>query len=473
MQYILSAHYALRGWQRLPYALVDLDTNNVTFLSQERFLLLFHCDGSYEISASALNDRHTAALQEYITAGVVTACVEGDALQEEQRYRQYPARFKESAQWSITGNCNLRCRHCFMSASEAALGQLETEKCLDIVTQMAECGVGKVSLTGGEPLIRRDFWQIVDALLEKNIKITTLFTNGFLINAALLDEFEVRGIRPQIQISFDGIGCHDWLRGIAGAEKAAIAAFSLCRDRGFQTSSALCMNRRNADTLAESVRLLASLGCSGLKVNNTNQAGEWLNESGEYLNDDECFQIYMRYIPQFFADGAPISLMLDGMFAWLKDEGKAFVPYEHSCAEGMETRQLLCAHARRELYISPQGKVLPCMSMAGMAMENHFPNLFETPLREILGDSAYMEYVDTRLDAYLHHNPMCSRCEYRLRCCGGCRALATANNEESLLFRDARACSFFKNGWAERIEKYFDTADKKIVKQCDNPAKTC
>lgn len=104
------------------------------------------------------------------------------------------------------------------------------------------------------------------------------------------------------------------------------------------------------------------------------------------------------------------------------------------------------------------------MSMAGTAMEKQFPNLFETPLREILGNSAYMEYVDTRLDAYLHNNPMCSRCEYRLRCCGGCRALATANNEESLLFRDARACRFFKNGWAERIEKYFDTADKTIVK---------
>ena len=461
MKYILSRHHALRGWQRLPYALVDLNTNNVTFLSRDRFLLLFHCNGVYEFTDGALNAVQLDMLKAYIDSGIVSECTVECALEENQRYRQYPARFKDSVQWSVTGNCNLQCRHCFMSAPEGALGELGYDECLEIIDQLAECGVGKVSLTGGEPLVRHDFWKIVDALCKKNIKLTTLFSNGMLVDDALLDGFEARGIYPQLQISFDGAGCHDWLRGLEGAERRVIEAFQLCRDRGFKTSAAMCLNRRNAGTLRESVQLLARLGCSGLKVNNTCPAGEWLNERGEYLDDDQCFGIYMKYIPEFFADGAPLSLMLDGMFAYMRDEKKYFVPFEHNCAEGDEAHQLLCAHIRRELYISPQGNILPCMSMAGTAIEKQFPNIFQTPLREILSTSEYMRYADGRLDAYLRHNAECRSCMYRLRCCGGCRASAVGSSGKDYFAPDLRACSFFQNGWADTIKEYFDTIDEK------------
>lgn len=446
----------------MPYALVDLNTNNVTFLSRDRFLLLFHCDGIYEFANGALSALQLDILKEYIDSGVVIESTENCSLEEKQRYWQYPARFKESAQWSITGNCNLHCRHCFMSSPEGALGELRLSECLEIISQLAECGVGKVSLTGGEPLIRRDFWKIVDALCEKNIKLTTLFSNGMLVNDTLLDRLEARGMYPQIQISFDGTGYHDWLRGFDGAERKVIEAFQLCRNRGFKTSAAMCLNRRNAGTLRESVQMLSQLGCSGLKVNNTYPAGEWLNERSEYLDDDKCFGIYMKFIPEFFADGAPMSLMLDGMFAYMRDEKQRFVPFEHNCTEGSEAHQLLCAHNRRELYISPQGTILPCMSMAGSAIEKKFPNVFQTPLKEILSASDYMRYVDGRLDAYLQHNSECRSCMYRLRCCGGCRASAIGSSGEDYFLPDLRACSFFKNGWADAIKEFFDATDERM-----------
>lgn len=45
---------------------------------------------------------------------------------------------------------------------------------------------------------------------------TTVMSNGLLMNERVLDEFEKRGIKPEFNMSFDGIGCHDWLRGIPG-----------------------------------------------------------------------------------------------------------------------------------------------------------------------------------------------------------------------------------------------------------------
>ena len=51
----------------------------------------------------------------------------------------------------------------------AKFGHPSTAQLLQIVDQLAECGVGYVSITGGEPLIREDFWQVVDALCERDI----------------------------------------------------------------------------------------------------------------------------------------------------------------------------------------------------------------------------------------------------------------------------------------------------------------
>ena len=65
---------------------------------------------------------------------------------------------------SITGRCNYRCKHCYLSAPSAKLGELPHETMLEIIEQLAACGVQQVSLTGGEPLVRGDWWQLVDAL---------------------------------------------------------------------------------------------------------------------------------------------------------------------------------------------------------------------------------------------------------------------------------------------------------------------
>lgn len=451
MRYILTSGFALRGWQRAPHALLELATNTVTFLGRERFMLLHNCDGLHEISTDGMTAPQCAMLEEYIARKVIEPCSDGRTLAERQKWRVFPARYKSAAQWSITGRCNLRCRHCFMSAPEAALGEPNLEQCLDIVAQLAECGVGSVLLTGGEPLVRRDFWQIVDALCDAGIKITTLFTNGILLDAAVLDGFELRGLRPQLQFSFDGVGCHDWLRGVEGAELAVTRAMRMAAERGYEFTAAMCLNRHNAGTLRDTVLALADLGCSGLKVNNTSAAGEWLAQRTDALSDSECFAIYLDFIPRFLSDGAPLSIMLDGMFAYSKDSRRAFVPYERG--EAGENDTLLCPHIRRQLYISPQGRVLPCMSMAGSAIESSFPTLFKTPLHDILGDSDYMRCADLRLADYMEHNKDCAQCEYAGRCRGGCRASAIGCDGTDYLAGDKRACTFFRDAWADKIAK--------------------
>ena len=113
-------------------------------------------------------------------------------------------RFVRTAHWSITGKCNYRCRHCYMSAPDAKLGEIDHDTMMDLARQIADCGILEVSLTGGEPLVRRDFMELVDALLSYRIRIAQIYTNGKLVDEKLLDQLEERGIRPEFNMSYDG-----------------------------------------------------------------------------------------------------------------------------------------------------------------------------------------------------------------------------------------------------------------------------
>jgi MoaA/NifB/PqqE/SkfB family radical SAM enzyme len=74
---------------------------------------------------------------------------------------------------------------------------------------LGESGVLSCSITGGEALVRPDFWEIIDGLTARGIGITQIYSNGLLVNNRLLDGFEERGLHPEFNMSFDGVGYHD------------------------------------------------------------------------------------------------------------------------------------------------------------------------------------------------------------------------------------------------------------------------
>lgn len=96
-----------------------------------------------------------------------------EPLQPWQRYYVYPGRYLDAVHWSITGKCNFRCRHCLVSAPDACHPQLPLEDCLKIMDQIARCGIRQVDITGGEPLVRRDYEDFFKELSYRGIFIRT------------------------------------------------------------------------------------------------------------------------------------------------------------------------------------------------------------------------------------------------------------------------------------------------------------
>ena len=450
-RYILSPGWCLRGWKLLPYAAQHMYAVKTVFFREDEWRLISACDGKTEIGFETLSERERSLYESWEKRGIIRPAGPGERLLSEQEYRFYPARFKENVHWSVTGRCNYRCRHCFMSAPHAAQGEPSWEQLMTMLDAFSRCGIRSVGLTGGEPMFRRDFWDLMDAVRDRGMIVSMLYSNGLLITDDFLDELEKREMWTSIQFSFDGVGHHDWMRGVSGAEKAVLGALKRCRERGIPTHVSPVLCRESVGSIRESVNLMASLGVTSMKVGNASPQGEWKDQTEHYLTREELWEAFLEYIPHYFEDGMPLTLGLDGFFMYDKGRGGPAAVFEKNIPEERFGRALMCGHVRREMYVSPKGNVLPCMSMVGSPTEEKFPNMLETPLEDILDrESLYMDIVNFRISDFMEHNPECKACEYRTACCGGCRAVAVRDHPDDYLAKDPDACAFFRDGWKER-----------------------
>lgn len=465
MFYILNERFSLRGWKKVPFALFDKKIKEPIFLNKEKFEFISKFDGIHCINPEELSEKEQKMIDAMLKDEVIREASFGDTLLPEQEYKLYPCRYKREVHWSITGKCNLKCRHCFMSAPGGKHGDPTHEQLMDLMDQFVECGIAQVGITGGEPLIRPDFLEIVEELIKRDIGINCIYTNGWLVDEKLLDSIEALGIKPPFQLSFDGVGQHDFLRGIEGCEERTINALKLLQKRGYKVSVSTCLHRGNIHTIRETVKLMASLGVRSMKIGATMELGEWADPELRALSltPTEELEAFEKYIPEFFEDGAPISVMLAGTFCYAKErESWSFNMYR-PCPVKWESKALSCPSIKKGFYVGAEGMVAPCMGMCDCSYAKNFPNAFETPLRDILGESHFMDLCGTTVGMVRDRNDKCRKCEYIKKCTGGCRNTALLKSD-NFYDVDEDACFFFEKGWDERLTK---TAEPCYIAYCE------
>ena len=244
-------------------------------------------------------------------------------------------------------------------------------------------------------------------------------------------------------------------------EEAVIRAFRLLQERRFKTSSSMCLHRHNIGVMKETVDLLGSLGVEFMKMNVAYPTGRWKKETEHFLSHDEAYSAILEYLPQYVADGMPVSVQFSGILAFDKQDRSIRIPYvKFSGREGAEQRSA-CRSARSSMYISPAGRILPCMTLGGTAIDPMFESVLEKPLAEILSKSHYRDMCRLSMGECIGHNEKCRSCSYRLYCGAGCRAKACGETSTDYLGVDEETCHFFKNGWFEKArearEKYLDS----------------
>jgi len=162
--------------------------------------------------------------------------------------------------WELTTGCNLSCIHCRASATELmSPDDLSTTECLRIVDQIAEYAPLILVLSGGEPLWRRDVFDIARHAVSKGLRVA-LATNGTLIDAAVAARIRDAGI-VRVSISLDGADekTHDAFRGHDGAFESALRGIGHLQDLGISTQINTTVSKHNAHQLAETLDLAKRL----------------------------------------------------------------------------------------------------------------------------------------------------------------------------------------------------------------------
>ncbi len=459
--YILNKGFELRGWDKLPFALRYPQPSHVEGFDKESFRVICAMDGRHDLDEGSLTEKQKDVLDRLIKNQIALPATGTERLEPHQEYVKYPGMYKSSALWSITGRCNYHCRHCFMSAPDYRGEDLSPADCVRIVNQLADNGIMCVTLTGGEPLVSPHFYDILDAMKERGMLLEALNSNGKLVDGQLLDELEKRDMHPDFQISFDGLGWHDWIRGEEGAEKEAVRAFRLLKERGYSYTSSMCLHKHNIGDLRKNIHFLAELGLRHLKMGVASPTGRWKNEASHFITEDEAFQAILEYIPQYVEDGMPLSVRFCTLIDFNKEQRTIRIPAMIFNGREGAVKAPACGSVRRSLYISPKGKVLPCMPMGGTAIDPDFESILEMDLSQILTKSHYRDMCDVCMGDCIGHNEKCRECKYRFACGAGCRAVACGETGRDYMAVDESECHFFQSGWFEKArelrERYKDS----------------
>jgi len=151
--------------------------------------------------------------------------------------------------WNITQTCNLNCIHCYMnSKNQKYEGELSHEEAIEFINDLANFKVPVLLFSGGEPLIREDFFTLAEHANKLNIR-PTISTNGTLISRKVAESLKSIGI-GYVGISLDGLkDVNDRFRAKPGAFDAALTGIENCVAVGQKVGLRFTINRHNLSQL--------------------------------------------------------------------------------------------------------------------------------------------------------------------------------------------------------------------------------
>lgn len=309
-------------------------------------------------------------------------------------------------QWHITERCNLRCKHCYQDPTFLKQ-ELDTQKLIQIlenfIKQIKAWGLSKemvrVSLTGGEPFMRKDFFELLKKYHENRFMFNYgILTNGTLLNKKIVKELKNLEVN-YVQVSLEGTEkINDYIRG-KGVFKKVIQTVKLLKNEGLNSNLSMTVSKANIKEVPKMVNLSKRLGVP-LGIRRLVPSGRAKMMKNLLLTPKEVQRLWHYVLKLRHNFGIPIGLGCeDGM---LVQDFPQYYPGE--CSAGYVSFTVL-----------PNGDVYPCRRLAVYA-----GNLLKQSFKAIYYDSKILR----KLRNLNNINDICYACPYYERCHGGAKCIA-------------------------------------------------
>jgi len=341
--------------------------------------------------------------------------------------------------WNITSQCNLKCRHCYIEATESAKeNEMTTQEGMDFIDDLAEMKVPVLMFSGGEPLVRPDLFELASYAVEKGLRIV-LSTNGTLIDECTAKMIKEAGFQ-YVGISIDGCeAVHDDFRGEKGAFAAAIAGIRAAKAAGNRTGVRFTLNSLNKADLPAVMEIIEQEKVDRFCMYHLVYAGRGSDRKKLDLSTAE-----KREVAQFLIDktfdfnrrGVEIEILTTDNHA----DGLYLLDYiaQHQPGRLEEVRTLLemhggCSAGDRMADVDFLGNVHPCQFWSDLTLGNVRERKFSEIWNDLQANDGILARLRTKPEQ-LHGQ--CGKCSQN-RLCGGCRIRASGDGD---IWGDDPAC---------------------------------
>jgi len=318
--------------------------------------------------------------------------------------------------WEVTRSCNLACRHCRASAERGPYpGELSTGEVLRVMDEIASFSKPVIILTGGEPLLRSDVFNLARHGTQRGFRVV-MATNGTLFTEDIVKEMKDSGIQ-RVSISLDGPDAetHDAFRKVKGSFEGSLRGIELLKKGQMEFQINTTVTQVNLHVIPDMLRLAVDLGAVAHHLFLLVPTGR-----GKELQDQEISALdYEKTLHWFYEQRDRVPLQLKATCAphyyrilrqRAKQEGKKITPKEY----GLDAMTRGCLGGISFCFISHVGQVQPCGYL-----ELNCGQVRERPFDQIWAQSEIFKNL-RNTNGY---QGKCGRCEFR-KVCGGCRARA-------------------------------------------------
>ena len=308
------------------------------------------------------------------------------------------SKYPFSVGWAITNKCNLRCKHCNMSSGEELKNELTKKECFEIIDELSNNNVQKIGFFGGEPLMRNDFFDIVNYAIKKGIFVS-FTTNSLLVNEKMIKDelykFEL------IRVSLDGPTpeTHEYIRNLSGSFNKTIENIKKMTENGINVGVVTCISHKNVDYIEEMIELLEELRVKSWFIPILAPMGRGSKLKEQVLTPKEVEKLLIKI--EQLTQKTNFLINLD-------------LPYSAFLKNKSNRIKASCPAAITELVIFANGDVSPCCEIPIMG-----GNIRKNTISDIWNNSkVFKEFRNRNLI-----KGKCQGCEF-LKNCGGCRANA-------------------------------------------------